>query len=176
MSLRKILQKSAGSSQTATQLNAKLQNHLNMVYYPDLDKVKDIDELFKDESSFLLMYQKSPDFGHWVLISKSKQRPLTLEYFDPLGNPPETYVDEFAYDQGAQYPGSRRLTELMQNSRYRQLLSNGVDLQKDSPDIQTCGKWCLLRHSLLFVPMEKFNTFFESLPLNVRDLVLANFV
>ena len=165
--------KQAGSSTTATQLNAKLQTPLNIVYYPDLQYIDNIDQLLKDKSSFILMYQKSPEFGHWVLVSKSRQYPLTLEYFDPLGGSVDKYLNEFQYSQGAQYPGSNYLTHRMQKSRYKDLLWNGVDLQKDSPDIQTCGKWCLLRHLLLFVPLDEFVNFFGSLDPDYRDLFLG---
>lgn len=160
-------------STTATQLNSKIKDKLNIVYYPDLNDVKDLDELFQDKGSFILMYMKTPSFGHWVLVSKSRNEPLTLEYFDPLGNPVDHYLDEFQYEQGAQFPGSYRLIQLMRESRYHTLLSNGVDLQKDSPDVQTCGKWCLLRHLLLFVPMQEFVDFFGSIDPNYRDIILA---
>jgi len=170
------LEQVTGQSTTATDLNNKLQSKLPTVYYPHLQDYHDIDQIFGNHDSFLLMYMKSPDFGHWVLVSKSKQNPLTLEYFDPFGKPIDHYLQEFAYDCGAQYPGSDYLIRLMKQSRYTKLLENRTDLQLDDPAIQTCGKWCLLRHLLLFVPMCKFDQFFDSIDPTVRDMTLSAIV
>lgn len=169
-----LLRKMGGST-TATQLNDNLQKtaKLPVVYYPDLQDVKDIDELFGEKGSFLLMYLKSPTFGHWVLVSKSKMEPLTLEYFDPLGNMIDHYLDEFKFEKGAQYPGSNQLAKLMHASRYKKVMSNGIQLQLDAPEVQTCGKWCMLRYLLLFVPMEQFVDFFAELDPLQRDPILS---
>jgi len=121
-------------------------------YFPDakillvseLANYNNIDELLPSNPDFvILLYQSSPNNGHWVLLSKYDD---TLEYFDSYGgviDKPLSWTPIGIRTKLGE--GKPLLSNLLENTDY-DLIYNAVDFQdKKDNKISTCGRWCSLR-------------------------------
>ncbi len=98
----------------------------------DLRYVKNIDTLFKyNNCAVILLDNGNPDVGHWIVMTKISND--TIEYFDPVGLPPD-FISKKKY-----------LRKLIDNSHYKYLIYNGIYIQKVREDINTCGRYVALR-------------------------------
>jgi hypothetical protein len=90
----------------------------------------------------VLLYEVSPDFGHWVTILKT---PQGIEHFDSYGYAPDEELnfvpEKFKYisDQDNKY-----LLKLLYDSNQK-IHYNQYPLQKEFLSA-TCGRWVILRN------------------------------
>jgi hypothetical protein len=122
------------------------------LYYPnakillvsELDKYNSIDSLLPNNPDCVfLLYQSSPNNGHWVLLSKYNN---TIEYFDSYGgviDKPLSWTPIGIRTKLGE--GKPLLSNLLENTKY-DLIYNAVDFQdKKDNKISTCGRWASLR-------------------------------
>lgn len=115
-----------------------------IILVSDLSKYKTIEKLLPtDKSHIFLLYQNSPNMGHWVLLSRYGN---TIEYFDSYGgyiDHPYTWTDlktRKMLGEGVPY-----LTILLKDTPY-DVIWNGFDFQdKKNMKISTCGRHCVFR-------------------------------
>lgn len=146
--------------------NIPILRYEELADYPGgLEEILSLDR----SGAVILIYMKTPEFGHWVMMNRGWKDPHTVEYFDSYGNPPDFYLGarnpfhkkrkpSFNFDEyvsGVQYFGSRYLTDLIVNSGMK-LVWNKVQLQSLDPNVQTCGWWVTLRYNLLELPLPVF--------------------
>ena len=110
----------------------------------ELAKYNNIDELLpSNPDCVFLLYQSSPNNGHWVLLSKYDD---TVEYFDSYGgviDKPLSWTPISVRTKLGE--GKPLLSNLLENTNY-DLIYNAVDFQdKKDNKISTCGRWCSLR-------------------------------
>lgn len=115
----------------------------NFIIYPDLKNYDSIDDIFNGKKSILLLYLQTPMFGHWCclnIIGKNK-----LEFFDPysiiIDNELKFNTKENNNKLGQKLP---YLSQLLINSDYK-LSYNHYKFQSQKSNINTCGRWCILR-------------------------------
>ena len=117
-----------------------LTNQTNVLTYPTLNNVRNIDEILKHQSggighAIVLYLTENEKTGHWVAIIK---RGDTIELFDPYGNSARNLNKDLKGGFQAEQRG-QVLEELVRNSGYK-LIHNTSKVQPVSPDIQTCGR------------------------------------
>lgn len=95
-----------------------------------------------------ILYQERPNVGHWTLLL---QTPEGIEFFDPYGMQPDTEFKELTWQQ-PHYLAQR----LLQLSQLTPINYNQYQLQSRKENINTCGRWCILRSLLDKLTTQQF--------------------
>lgn len=143
-----------------TEIEQITNGEVPVMTYKDLYNYGSINELLNNFDSVILLYEKQPDSGHYVLLSSKNN---SIEHFDPLGMQID---DEFNYIDDAfrqqYYDQGKYLSNLLLNTPQK-LEYNDHHLQKNSAGVSTCGRWCLMKDLLSVLNVDQFNHVFEQL-------------
>ena len=120
-------------------------------YFPDakimkynvLNNYNDIDELLTEPLDYaFLLYEQSPNSGHWCVISKYDDM---YEFFDPYGETDESILKWESKETNEELgQGKPTLSNLFKKEKNK-LIINNIDYQLENPDINTCGRHCCFR-------------------------------
>jgi len=120
-----------------------LGDDISIKTYPDLAKMRSINECFDSKGRCILLFlTSSPTEGHWCCLLNKKKG---IEFFDPYGDKPEKQKEGVpqsrleALNQSQPY-----LTKLLRASG-RPVYYNTHDFQQDKRSINTCGRHCVVR-------------------------------
>ena len=120
-----------------------LGDDISIKTYPELGKMRSIDECFDSKGRCILLFlTSSPTEGHWCCLLNKKKG---IEFFDPYGEKPEKQKEGVpqsrleALDQCQPY-----LTKLLRASG-RPVYYNTHEFQQDKRSINTCGRHCVVR-------------------------------
>lgn len=125
--------------------NTDIMNYLNhqtkIIKYSDVHTYNNIQNLLQPYGNCFILYETSPNHGHWVVITYSNK---VITFFDPYGGRPDSQFafipPEFAAASYQNYP---YLTRLLQESGMK-VVYNPYQFQKLEPGIRSCGRWCIL--------------------------------
>lgn len=171
-------------SLTSEELSKLLPFEVEIVHYSDLQNYSNIFELLHPNNAVILFFESSRDnnslIGHYTCITISpKSRELytqeelesgnliyTINYFDSYGSIPDNEKKSIPKEY-LQMTDQRKnfLTKLLYDAAKRgvQLEYNEVPLQKLSPDINTCGRYCALKILTKdSIPLEDFQDWFKT--------------
>lgn len=144
-----------------TDLMHLLNNKVKILLYPDLVNFNNIDELFYPFDACIILFLSKPNFGHWVLLFK--RYPNIIEFFNSYGGYPDdslVYIsDEFRKKSGQCKP---YLSNLLYKSPYI-LHYNEHKFQCDDKNINTCGRWVVIRYIFKILSLKKFNKLIKKL-------------
>jgi hypothetical protein len=116
-----------------------------IIKYSELANCQNIYNILKKNLSFcFILYEESPNSGHWVVISRYGK---VIEYFDSYGGPVDgPIIEKWSSNEENEElgQGKKYLTELLRASGAI-IKHNKIDYQRESPQISTCGRWCCLR-------------------------------
>ena len=146
-----------------------LGNDISIVTYPELAKMKSIDDIFDDKGRCILLYlTSSPTSGHWVCLLNKKRG---IEFFDPYGEAPEEAKDSADPSLLAQLDQKQPyLTALMRKSG-RPVFYNTYPFQVDKKGVNTCGRHAVVR--CLYAPysLQKYKSVIKSSGLSPDNFV-----
>lgn len=112
--------------------------------YNELIKYKSLDELLPEGKTIFLLYQLSPNSGHWTVLRRKNNH---VYFFDSYGGKPDSQLN-FISETENQKLGitAPYLTQLMDQSNLP-IHYNTIPYQKDTnkTPINTCG-----RHGIFF--------------------------
>ena len=133
-------------------------NPTNIVEYPDLIKVNDINDILDDLGRVIIFIKLSQTFGHWCCLIK---RGNTLNWFDSYG---------IKYDDEKNWVPKKKLiqlhelapllTRLLQkdhNVNGTKILYNHYHWQSENDGVSTCGRWVGLICRLYDKSFEEIN-------------------
>jgi hypothetical protein len=144
--------------------------NVKILTYSQLKQYKTIDRLLTPFNPYcILLYESSPNNGHWVCILRyrpEKNEDEVIEYFDSYGNEPDeplTWIDnqtrdELGYDECY-------LTDMFDDTP-KEVIYNDYKYQREKKDINNCGRYCVLRILLnkkRGYDLEQFNKFMSEL-------------
>jgi hypothetical protein len=142
------------------ELEQKLGHPIPIYKYSELINFSTIDELLGKNKECIILYETSPDRGHWVCCFK---RDKTVSFFDSLGLMPDDQFHEisvkFRIDNGITKP---YLTYLLSNYKNK-VEYNEYQLQKPDIDISTCGRWVIQRLKLKHLTPKQFYELYKPL-------------
>ena len=118
----------------------------NILAYHELAPFTNIDQIFAGKPCCILLYETKENFGHWTCVIN---RGAVLEFFDSYGFAPDAELNFATYDN------TPYLTNLIKSSG-KKVIHNTVDLQKWSPDVNTCGRWASTRCALRSFDIDTF--------------------
>jgi hypothetical protein len=111
--------------------------------YSELARYKTIEDLLPEPVDYaFLLYEDSPNKGHWVCVSRYGK---TIEFFDSYGGAPDTQLGWVSCPRRRSLgQGRPMLTDLFNKSK-ASIVYNPIKYQGESDDINTCGRHCLFR-------------------------------
>jgi hypothetical protein len=141
-----------------TQLQSILNDKTrNVVVYHTLNQIQNVNQLFGDRKSIILLHENTRNSGHYCCLLKKEDTngyPY-VEYWDSFGDNMESSIDKFKYEK------FDYLTQIMNNSIeqgiIRYVVQNKKPFQTDRLKTQTCGRWSAFRILHQDLDLEQFN-------------------
>lgn len=115
---------------------------------------------------FIFLYRQMPNYGHWCAMFEHPQTG-ELYIFDSYGKKkPDEYILNGPYEIKALGQNAPYLLDCFINSNYSTIIWNDHKFQKSGLEIQTCGKWCVVRLICSWLTIDEFNKCIESIKKN----------
>jgi hypothetical protein len=134
-----------------------LNGQVNIVVEHELQNYNNIDELLGPYNALVLLYELVPNNGHWVSMFRNKQGELV--FYDPLGIRMDgelAFVNDERIHDGLQ-PAKKQLTRIVNGEP---VISNTIQIQDDAKNINTCGRYAVLRLLKKDLSNDEFNKLF----------------
>lgn len=144
----------------------RFQSNVTIMSQNDLKQFKNGTELWnyiKYIAPIALLYEYLPNYGHWTAILPTKLNGRdAIEVFDSYGKLPDdqtSMVTKDAVYSGMKDPNYKGyLTKLLSTiPRDIEITYNNFVKQKSGGNIQTCGRWTILRLLYRCFPLLDFN-------------------
>jgi hypothetical protein len=118
-----------------------------IITYNELSRYRSINQLLPGETDYvIILYQDSPNQGHWVCLSRyPKGKNDTIEMFDPYGSKPDSQLDWVNMQQRQKLGQGRKLLTPLLDCCTQKVVYNPIKYQKESPEINNCGRHCVYR-------------------------------
>ena len=117
----------------------------NIIKYSDIDDYSTIDKLLPGKKSYkIILIEDTYNSGHWVCLMRNGS---TLEYFNSYGLKPSVELDGLPKLVNKQLDQDVKHLNILLNkalSKY-DIIYNKVKFQKLENNVNTCGKWVLIR-------------------------------
>lgn len=143
----------------------------NLLTYPELAKLDNIDQLLGKYRAAIILYLTSENYGHWVCLFQQDKK--TLCFFDSYALMPDDELKftqiNFRLSHNQYYP---HLTYLLYNSGY-DVDYNSYKLQSDKKDTTTCGRWVGARLAMRRLTNDEFAKLFLNSKSKPDELVTA---
>jgi hypothetical protein len=149
--------------------DADLERHLGVkpeeiIKYSELKNYNDITDLLPDEKSFkIILIEDSYNSGHWVGVMRYGK---TCEYFNSYGAKWDTdwkFISRMKRLILGQ--STNEMTRLMDKAEKEgwNVVWSKHRFQKLNGNIQTCGRWVILRISMMLMgfSLSEFDTFIK---------------
>lgn len=144
----------------------------NLVMYPDISKYKNIEELLGKYGACIILYLTKENYGHWCCIFKQNEN--TIQFFDSYGEMVDCALDYkmdpyFKKSSGMDLP---LLTGLLYKAYDKyEIRFNHFKFQEDKKDVNTCGRFCVVRIWLRDLDEYEFKDFMFSTYYKPDELV-----
>jgi len=124
--------------------------------YPYLNEVEHIDDVFDSKGRCMLLFNTiNEDAGHWVCMTKKKDR---IDFFDPYGLKPDEPMKWLTEEKRDELDmETKRLTQLLRQSGYK-VYYNNFEFQNEKKS-NTCGRWCAVRLLYQSYSLDEFYKF-----------------
>jgi hypothetical protein len=131
------------SSPISDALIKKYLPDANIIMYNQLPRYNTIEELLPhDKSYFVLMYQDSPNTGHWTTVLRQKN---TVEFFDSYGNYPDKDLSWVSKEHRERLGiDDKYLSRLLDKTKLK-VVYNTEPYQASGNKIATCGRHVVFR-------------------------------
>ncbi len=141
-----------------------------MVTYPEINHFQTLDDLFGNDDKIIILYVntvKGNDVsGHWTLLTRRRVGRKTIyEFMDSYGLMPDDQLKHYSKQWRRQSGQDRKiLTELLYQCSLQpncEVHYNELPMQRDNPNINTCGRWIAIRGHFYKIPLKQFQTIFK---------------
>lgn len=126
------------------ELRASLPAGVKIVRYANLNKYKDIYQLLpRARDAAVILYEQQPQNGHWCAIARNEHG---LFFFDPYGEKPDKQLEYSKFSRNRVLgAGDQSISDLIATFKDKSNIHyNPYDYQKESPDVNTCGRHCVM--------------------------------
>ena len=150
---------------------AVLKNRPNLLLYGQLKSFNNIFDAMGPNNELILLYE-TPNpyedldslnqgrFGHWACLFLNQRD--ELEFFNSYGVYPDEELlkipENFRKESNQDKP---HLSCLLQKSG-KKLVYNDFRFQKKEPNVNTCGRWCVLRLLMKNIDIDSFIEIFDN--------------
>jgi hypothetical protein len=122
--------------------------HCKIVKYADLDQYESIYDLLPNQIDFCFILTESKyNVGHWTALIRDGSN---FEYFDSYGDSPKSILDFIPKYMNKQLGNSwsadlgKIIGSIKKSDKF---LYNKYPLQQELQDVNTCGRWVIIRVS-----------------------------
>ena len=116
----------------------------NIIKYSELSKYPTLHDLLPDIKSFaILLYEDSPNKGHWVVVSRPSEG--IAEYFDSYGGYVDAPLKWTPLDERATLGAKKPMLSMLFNDCEEEVVYNKIKYQKEGANYNDCGRWVTLR-------------------------------
>tara|TARA_R110002153_G_scaffold25979_3_gene81894 strand:- start:1454 stop:1948 length:495 start_codon:yes stop_codon:yes gene_type:complete len=127
----------------------------NLIQYKDINQYNSIEDLLGKYKKCVILYHTKKDYGHWTCLYENNG---TIFFFDSYGFIPDDELKFLHKDLKAELNSNHRyLTQLLYNSN-KPVEYNEYQLQDRKKNVNTCGRWVILR---LKYPKISVNDFYD---------------
>lgn len=123
-----------------------LDGKVNLVMYPDIKKYRDIDHLLGKYGACVILYLTSENYGHWCCIFRQGKR--CIQFFDSYGEMIDKAL-EYEMDPKFRIRGGMNLpllTKMLYDAYDKYNIKfNEFQFQEEEKDVNTCGRFCVVR-------------------------------
>lgn len=149
------------------EINHSLTNipHL-IIEWPQLSNYNSLDELLEGQKGVIILLEIDDDAsksGHWICILNKKD----IEYFDPYGI---GIAEELAITHE-----NNLMDRLIKNTK-RKVNFNKIKFQEFKHDVNTCGRWCIVRLRHWPLSLKMFREFIFGNPLRMPPDVYVTYL
>lgn len=134
-----------------------------VICYPQLYDYDSIEELFHNGelNKIVILYLQEPELGHWVVLTRYKN---VLSFFDSYGIMPDNELNwnSKTKNESLDQAEGNYLTKLM-HDYHGTVEYNEKRFQEHSRNINTCGRYCVLRALSYRMPLKKFQEILDSI-------------
>ncbi len=136
-----------------------------IIKYSELDQFRTIEELLPNDKDYkIILIEQNPNSGHWTCILRYGK---TCEFFDSYGLRFDEELNFISKVKNRLLGQDVKLLSLLLNdakARGWNVIWNKTKLQQLKNGVNTCGRWCLLRITMLtqfYFELEEFIAFIE---------------
>ena len=135
--------------------NSKIMKYSDLKNY---DKIEDL--LKKDKDYAFLLYEDSPNKGHWTTILRYDPY---IEYFDSYGGKVDNPLNWISKDQRKNLNQENKLLSKLFDKTKMKVVYNPIDYQEDNmkKDVNTCGRHAVFRVKNLIDCNRKLEDYFN---------------
>lgn len=136
-----------------------LNGKVKVIYYTDLDKYRNLEEVLYPYGQTVILYQVNDNFGHWTCVFKYPDKNI-VEFFDPYSGKPDSELD-FAKASGDDPLLLKLLYDWAQRTGGKVVYSDR-DIQRLARNINTCGRHCVFRLRNKHLPIDTYLNCFKT--------------
>jgi len=112
--------------------------------YSEIKKYNSLADMLPEVKSYvILLYEDSPNKGHWICVSKPDEK--TVEYFDSYGGKPDAPLKWTPKGRRIGMGEGDPLLGIMFDNCPEKVVYNKIHYQNEGQGINDCGRWCCLR-------------------------------
>jgi hypothetical protein len=146
------------------------EGHQKIIKYSDLKNYRDIDDLIPKFNDYkIILIETQMNSGHWIVLLKYKiDKKPTIEYFNSYGlkvGADLNFISKAINNMLGQ--GKNDLDNLLTQAEDKyDIIYNKKRFQSTKKDINTCGRWCILRIIMMKhygMDLYEFNKFIDNL-------------
>ena len=160
---------------TNKDLSAIFKN-CKIIKYADLDQYSDIYQLLPNRIDFcFILTESETNSGHWTILIRNDDN--KFEYFDSYGVSHKNILDYIPNYMNKKLGNnySEDLGKMIKSIKPTDKLTyDKTKFQKDAPNINTCGRWCIARLSLFLSDSLNLNEFTKIIKTKVKQLKMRN--
>ena len=153
------IQKKIKNALSGDDITNALNGKVKVILYSSLSKYKTMEELLGKYKKVVLLYQSSSNFGHWCCLYEYCG---TICFFDSYGIVPDDELNYMSKEMNKKLmQDCRWLTHLLYES-CKTVQYNEYPLQQLGPEVNTCGRWCIIRLKYTDISIDNFHKLFTS--------------
>jgi len=155
---------------TGIDLMNAFNNKVNIFPYSKIHTFNNIDEILGKYKRVILLYQTSLNFGHWCCLYEYCG---SICFFDSYGFIPDDELKFTPKDLKKELKQEYRyLTKLLYESG-KPIQYNEYKLQIENDNINTCGRWCIIRLKYPKISIDNFYKIFNSFKPIKPDFIIS---
>jgi hypothetical protein len=150
----------------------KYFSNADIYKYDDLRYTQDLDELFKNNNYFFILYLVGEqNYGHWCLFIKINEN--VVEFFSSYGDKCDSQLKYNSKELNQKLKQQPYLTQLVKKSKYK-LVNNKKKFQKEdtSGDVSTCGRHCCFRLKAFLNNNMNINTYCKFMEILKEKMIM----
>ena len=168
--MNQLIKNSEKIELTGEDLHQMTNGECKILDYLDLERMENMAQVFGGKQAAILLFNTSSNVGHWVLLMRRGEG--VVDHFDPYGFSIDQDINIASNQMVRNHQGALtpHLTALIQKGGFR-VIENNKRLQKMLSDINTCGRWCVVRYLMADYPIEKFQKTMLNQKINPDEIV-----